>query len=320
MSPNVVALAGGVGGAKLAHGLGLCLPPEALTVIVNTGDDFEHLGLHISPDLDTVTYTLAGLANPVTGWGLAGETWNALEALERLGAEAWFRLGDRDLATHLERTRRLQSGQTLTQITRALCSALGVGPTVLPMTDAPFRTMVQTDEGELEFQEYFVHRQCHPRVSGFRFAGEGQALPTAAVLAALDAADVVVICPSNPFVSIAPILALPGVRDRLAGRAVAVSPIVGGQALKGPAGKMLAELGFDVSALAVARSYTGLARGFVLDAVDAALEASIAALGLDVWVTDTIMHSDADRQRLAQAVLDFAQSPVAAQPVGRKQA
>jgi len=314
MHPNVVALAGGVGGAKLAHGLALCLPPESLTVVVNTGDDFEHLGLHISPDLDTVMYTLAGLANPATGWGLADETWNFLDALDRLGADTWFRLGDRDLATHVERTRRLRSGQSLTAVTRALSSALGAGPALLPMTDDPLRTMVQTDEGELEFQEYFVHRQCQPRVSGFRFAGADQAQPTPAVLAALDAADVIVICPSNPFVSIAPILALPGVRDRLAGRAVAVSPIVGGQALKGPAAKMLAELGHDISALAVAQCYAALARGFVLDNLDAALQPALAALGLNVLVTDTIMHTDSDRRRLAQSVLDFARSPVAVPP------
>lgn len=312
MSARVVALAGGVGGAKLAHGLALCLPPEALTVVVNTGDDFEHLGLHIAPDLDTVMYTLAGLANPVTGWGLAGETWHMLDALHRLGGDTWFRLGDRDLATHLERTRRLRLGQSLTTVTRALCAALGVGPAVLPMSDDPFRTMVQTDEGELEFQEYFVHRQCQPRVSGFRFAGADQARPTPAVLAALDAADVIIICPSNPFVSIAPILALPDVRDRLAGRAVAVSPIVGGQALKGPAGKMLAELGLDVSALSVARSYIGLLRGFVLDVVDAGLEAALASAASRVLVTDTVMRSDGDRRRLAQATLDFALSPLAA--------
>jgi LPPG:FO 2-phospho-L-lactate transferase len=303
---KVVGLAGGVGGAKLAHGLAQCLPPAALTVIVNTGDDFEHVGLHISPDLDTVMYTLAGLANPETGWGQAGETWSFLAALGALGGETWFRLGDRDLATHIERTRRLRAGETLTQVTRALCAALGVGPRVLPMTDDPLRTMVQTDEGELEFQEYFVHRQCRPRVSGFRFEGEGAAQAGAEVLAALDEADLIVFCPSNPFVSIGPILALPGVRQRLAkGRAVAVSPIVGGQALKGPAGKMLGELGLEVSALAVARQYAGLARGFVLDAVDADLRPAVAALGFEVLVTDTVMRSDADRARLARDVLEF---------------
>jgi LPPG:FO 2-phospho-L-lactate transferase len=309
---NVVALAGGVGGAKLAHGLALALPPEALTVVVNTGDDFEHLGLHISPDLDTVMYTLAGMANPATGWGLAGETWNCLQALERLGGPIWFRLGDRDLATHLERQRRLAAGQSLTEVSQALCAALGVRPRVLPMTDDRFRTLVQTDEGELEFQEYFVHRQCRPRVSGFRFAGEDTAAPTPQVLAALDQADVIVLCPSNPFVSLGPILRLPGVRERLARRAtVAVSPIIAGRAVKGPAAKMLNELGLEVSALAVARAYAGLLRVFVLDALDAGLLPPVAALGVRVVLADTLMRTDGDRLRLAREVL-AAVAPVAA--------
>jgi LPPG:FO 2-phospho-L-lactate transferase len=301
---NVVALAGGVGGAKLAHGLALRLPPEALTIVVNTGDDFEHLGLPICPDLDTVMYTLAGLANPATGWGLADETWSCMAALDRLGGETWFRLGDRDLATHLERRRRLAAGQTLTEVTQALSKALGVGPRLLPMSDGAVRTRVQTDEGELAFQEYFVHRQCRPRVNGFRFAVDGEARASAPVLAALEQADLIVICPSNPFVSLGPILSLPGVRERLAQNpGVAVTPIVGGQALKGPAGKMLAELGLPVSPVAVAEVYAGLVRGFVLDVVDAALEPQIGALGLSVLVTDTVMKTEADRARLAEEVM-----------------
>ncbi len=304
---NVVALAGGVGGAKLAHGLAMTLPPEALTVVVNTGDDFEHLGFHISPDVDTVMYTLAGLANPETGWGLAGETWNFLEALQRLGGDTWFRLGDRDLATHVERRRRMASGESLTEVTKALCAALGVRPAVRPMSDDPLRTMVQTDEGELGFQEYFVHRQCRPKVQGFKFAGEEQARPTPAVVQALRAADLIVLCPSNPFVSLEPILRLPGVRDLVRARpAVAVSPIVGGQALKGPAGKMLGELGLEVSAVAVARYYTGLLQGFVLDEVDAARAEEVRGLGLQVLVADTVMRREADRGRLAAQVIDFA--------------
>jgi LPPG:FO 2-phospho-L-lactate transferase len=297
-----VALAGGVGGAKLAHGLALALPAEALTVVVNTGDDFEHLGLPISPDLDTVMYTLAGLANPMTGWGQAGETWSFLAALERLGGETWFRLGDRDLATHVERRRRLAAGESLTRVTQAFCRGLGVGPRLLPMSDDPLRTMVQTDEGELAFQEYFVHRQCRPRVIGFRFEGEARATPE--VLQALEQADLTIICPSNPFVSLGPILHLPGVRERLAAKpGVAVTPIVGGQALKGPAGKMLEELGLPVSPVAVAMTYAGLISGFVLDALDAALAPDVAALGLKVLVTDTVMRSDADRKRLATEVI-----------------
>ncbi len=301
---NVVALAGGVGGAKLAHGLALRLPPEALTIVVNTGDDFEHLGLPISPDLDTVMYTLAGLANPATGWGQVDETWNFLGALERLGVDTWFRLGDRDLATHVERRRRLAAGETLTAITQAFGRALGIGPRLLPMSDTAVRTMVQTDEGELEFQEYFVHRQCRPRVSGFRFAAEGEAQASPAVLAALDQAGLIIICPSNPFVSLGPILSLPGVRarlERLPG--VAVTPIVGGQALMGPAGKMMAELGLPVSPVAVAQAYDGLIDRFVLDSVDATMAPEIEALGMRVLVTDTVMKTDADRARLAEEVI-----------------
>ena len=304
---KVVALAGGVGGAKLAHGLAMVLPTEALTVIVNTGDDFEHLGLPISPDVDTVMYTLAGLANAETGWGLAGETWSFLDALGKLGGETWFRLGDRDLATHLERRQRLEAGQTLTEVTRGLCSALGVRVAVLPMSDDRLRTVVQTDEGELGFQEYFVHRQCRPRVSGFVFAGLDQARPTPQVLEALRAADLIIFCPSNPFVSLGPILALPGITALVRARpAVAVSPIVGGQALKGPAGKMLAELGLDVSAAAVASHYHGLLQYFVLDALDEPLSGGLRGQGLRVLVTDTVMRSDADRAHLAEQVLKFA--------------
>lgn len=307
--PKIVALAGGVGGAKLAHGLAQCVPASDLTVIVNTGDDFEHLGLTICPDLDTVMYTLAGLANPETGWGLAGETWNFLSAVKRLGGATWFRLGDHDLATHVERTHRLRAGDSLTTVTRALCQALRVGPRVLPMCDAPVRTWVMSDEGELPFQEYFVHRQCRPIVSGFRFIGAESAALSASVSEALSTAEVVVVCPSNPFVSVEPVLSVPGMRDRLAAkRVVAVSPIIGGQAVKGPAAKMLAELNFDVSALGVARYYARWVQHFVLDTVDAALAPEIANLGLRVLTTNTLMKSDADRARLARTVLDFVLS------------
>ena len=308
---NIVALAGGVGGAKLAHGLAQILEPEQLTVVVNTGDDFEHLGLHISPDLDTVMYTLAGIANPETGWGQADETWNFLDALRRLGGETWFRLGDRDLATHVERTRRLRVGESLTQVTVALCTALGVGPLVLPMSDDPVRTMVLTDEGELEFQEYFVHRQCGPRVKGFRLEGLERALPSLSVSAALEVADIIFFCPSNPFVSLDPILSFPGIRKQIQRKkAVAISPIVGGQAIKGPAAKMLAELGLEVSPVSVAAHYAGLLSGLAIDNVDASLKASIEANGPPVLVTDTLMRADADRARLAREVLDFAIRPL----------
>ncbi len=301
---SIVALAGGVGGAKLAHGLAQILEPAQLTVIVNTGDDFEHLGLHISPDLDTVMYTLAGLANPETGWGQRDETWNFLLALERLGAPSWFRLGDKDLATHVERTRRLWMGETLTEVTTALCNALRVGPRVLPMSDDAVQTMVLTDDGELEFQEYFVHQRCEPRVRAFRFAGLESANATAPVLRALDTAEAILFCPSNPFVSIDPILNLPGVRERVAAKgAVAVSPIVGGQAIKGPAAKMFAELGLEVTALSVAKHYAGLLRGFVLDEVDAAFSPAVAMDGVRVLITDSLMRSEADRARLAKEIV-----------------
>ncbi len=307
MANRVVALAGGVGGAKLAHGLAQIVPPEDLTIIVNTGDDFEHLGLHISPDLDTVMYTLAGIANPETGWGQAGETWNFLDAIGKLGGETWFRLGDRDLATHVERTRRLRAGESLTQVTAALCAALGVQPRLLPMTDDWVGTVVHTDEGRLEFQRYFVYRRCEPRVHSIEYEGLENAQPTSEVLTALESADAIIFCPSNPFLSLDPILGLPGVRDRVEAKgAIAVSPIVGGQAIKGPAAKMLAELGLDVTAASVAAHYAGLLSGFVLDHVDAPLKAKIEADGSPVYVTDTLMRSTADRARLARDVLTFA--------------
>ena len=320
---KVVALAGGVGGAKLAHGLALSLPPEDLTVIVNVGDDFEHLGLHICPDLDTVCYTLAGLANPSTGWGRVDETWNVFEGLKHLGSPTWFQLGDRDLSTHLERTRRLRAGQPLSQITRDFCRTWGVDFTVLPVTDDFTPTWVYTDSGELPFQEYFVHRQCQPRVLSFRFEGIERAQPAPGVLEALRSAGLVVICPSNPWVSIDPVLAIRGVRDTLhhhslsseqridsgkgAGKQVvlAVSPIIGGKTVKGPAAKMYTELGIQPSALAVARHYGALLNGFVLDTVDADQAEAVQALKIRTLVTDTLMPCSNERRRLAQEVLDF---------------
>ncbi len=307
---KLTALAGGVGGAKLAHGLAQILPPEDLTVIVNTGDDFEHFGLSISPDLDTVCYTLAGLANPVAGWGRADETWNAMANLKRLGAPDWFNLGDSDLATHLERTRRLREGQTLSQITRDFCAAWGVRHTVLPMSDDPVRTMVDTVEyGELPFQEYFVKHRCEPRVRGFRFAGIESARPAPGVLEAIQEADALVICPSNPWVSIDPILSVLHPSSFIFHPlVVAVSPILGGRTVKGPAAKMFAELGIEPSALAVAEHYRGLLTGFVLDTVDAALAPALQRENVRTFITNTLMNSPADRRRLAQDVLNFIRS------------
>jgi LPPG:FO 2-phospho-L-lactate transferase len=290
----------------LADGLAQILPPENLTVIVNTGDDFEHLGLYICPDLDTVCYTLAGLANAQTGWGRDGETWEALNTLAELGGPAWFRVGDRDLGLHLERTRRLRLGQPLSQVTKHICSTFGIGPRIIPMSDQPLPTWVETDQGELPFQEYFVRRQCQPKVNGFRFEGIENACPAPGVLASLQAAQLVVICPSNPWVSIDPILAVPGVRDAVrACPVLAVSPIIGGQAVKGPAAKMYAEMGIQPSALSVARHYNDLLSGFVLDRVDADQAPAVRALSIQPRVTDTWMKTRQDRRRLAEEVIDF---------------
>jgi LPPG:FO 2-phospho-L-lactate transferase len=303
---KIVGLAGGVGGAKLAHGLAQNLAPEDLTIIVNTGDDFEHYGLYICPDLDTVCYTLAGLANPDTGWGRVGESWNAISNASKLGGPGWFNLGDQDMGTHLERTRRLKEGQCLSEITRDFCSAWGVRHTVLPMSNQKVRTIVNTEEGELAFQEYFVHRRCEPRVKGFRFEGADSAEPAPGVREAIQSADAIVICPSNPWVSIDPILKILSPLPEGSGvRVFAISPIIGGETVKGPAAKMFRELGIEPSALAVAKHYRGLVNYFVLDTVDKQLQGEIMGLGMQVLVTNTLMRSHDDRSRLAHEVLRF---------------
>ncbi len=299
---KIVALAGGVGGAKLAHGLAQILAPEELTIIVNTGDDFEHLGMYICPDLDTVCYTLGGLANPETGWGRVNETWNTIANVERLGGPAWFRLGDQDIATHLERTRRLKEGQLLSQIMKDFCKAWGIQHTILPMSDSPVRTMVDSDEGELAFQEYFVHRQCAPKVKGFRFDGVEVAEPTVGAREAIEEADAVVICPSNPWVSIDPILQ---VIKKVNKPVVAVSPIIGGKTVKGPAAKMYSELGIEPSALAVANHYRNILTSFVLDNADLSMENDMKKLNIKTLITDTLMNNLTDRTRLAKDVLHF---------------
>lgn len=308
---QVLAISGGVGGAKLALGLARVLSPEHLSIVANTGDDFEHLGLSICPDLDTVMYTLAGLADNTQGWGLEGETWRVLDGLKALGGPDWFRLGDRDLATHLYRSNRLAEGTSLSEVTAELCQRLGVAPRLLPMSDAPVKTLVGTADGELNFQEYFVRDQCRPAVTGFRFAMESDAAlqPQLRELLASGTLAAIVICPSNPFVSVAPLLALPGARDALrAAKApiVAVSPIIGGTAVKGPAAKMMAELGLDVSALGVARHYRGLIDGMVIDSADAGQAESIAELGMAVTVAPTLMRTEADKRTLAARTLAFA--------------
>jgi LPPG:FO 2-phospho-L-lactate transferase len=301
----IVALAGGVGGAKLAAGLARVLPPEELVIAVNTGDDFEHLGLHVSPDLDTVMYTLAGIANPQTGWGQAEETWSFMEALARLGGPDWFKLGDRDLATNVERTRRLRAGETLSEVTRDLCARLGVRHAVVPMSDEPVRTIVHTDRGALEFQHYFVRDRCEPRVQRLEYRGADAARPSRALREALARSDLagVLFCPSNPYLSITPILAVPGVREAIGNRAVAVSPIIAGRAVRGPAAKIMQELGIKPSAVEIARFYRGLVRALVIDRTDAALASSIEALDIAAVQDDTLMTGDADRERLARACL-----------------
>lgn len=309
MTGHVIALCGGVGGAKLAVGLSRILAPDDLTLVVNTGDDFVHLGLHVSPDIDTVVYTLAGHADRTRGWGVAGETWSFMDQLTRLGGETWFRLGDRDLAMHVERTRRLAAGESLSQVTAALCAALGVRHAVTPMSDDPVRTMVQTAEGELAFQRYFVAEQCRPVAAGVRFEGAAASRPSPVLQSVLARGDVaaVVICPSNPYLSIDPILALPGLRaqlEALAAPVVAVSPIVGGRALKGPAAKLMRELGARPSVATVVRHYAGLLSGIIVDREDAA---DAAALDLPALVTDAVMVADDDRIRLARETLAFAQ-------------
>ena len=306
--PRVLAISGGVGGAKLALGLSRLLGPDELTVAVNTGDDETFHGLHVSPDVDTVVYALAGLTNPETGWGVAGDSFRTLDALGRLGGETWFKLGDLDLAMHLRRTELIAAGCTLTEATRAICDALGVRHPVVPMSDAPVRTIAQTEHGEMAFQEYFVRHACEPRITGVRFDGADDAPPSPALSDALANADALVFCPSNPLVSIGPVLAVRGVRDaieRFAGPRVAVSPIVGGRALKGPAAKMMAELGEEVSNAGVARRYAGLVDVLVLDESDAAEAPAVEALGIAAHVAPTVMTTDADKTSLARAVLDL---------------
>jgi LPPG:FO 2-phospho-L-lactate transferase len=312
---RALALAGGVGGAKLAAGLAPILG-DRLTVLVNTGDDFEHLGLHISPDIDTVMYTLAGIANPESGWGIAGETWTFMQQIERLGGPTWFCLGDRDLATHAIRTERLARGDTLTAITADFCRALGVRPTILPMTDDRTRTIVHSGAQTLSFQDYFVRLRCSVPVDRLTFEGIASAkFNRALVQLGIDADPlIIIICPSNPFLSIDPILALPGMRRWIAqsgAPVVAVSPIVGGTAIKGPAAKIIRESGLQPSALTVAQHYQGLIDGFVIDNVDTASVDEISRLGVTVRTAQTVMRTHDDRVSLARECLALANTMAA---------
>lgn len=310
MKGPILALAGGVGGAKLALGLSRVLAPDELCIVVNTGDDFLHLGLHVSPDLDSVMYALAGMASEERGWGIEGESWNFMAALERIGGDTWFQLGDRDLATHIARTQLLRQGRMLSEVTRTLARRLGIEHLIVPMTDDPVRTIVRTAESRIAFQDYFVRQQCKPVVDGFEFGGAKTARPAPAFEAKLKDERLagVIICPSNPYVSIDPILALPRVREQLGALTapvVAVSPIVAGAAIKGPLAKMMAELGVEVSAASVARHYDRLVDGLIIHRADEGSAAQIESLGPRVLVADTVMNSLDDRLRLARDTVDF---------------
>ena len=300
-----MAIAGGVGGAKLVLGLSRLLSPDEITVVVNTGDDEEIYGLHISPDLDTIMYTLAGVYNPDTGWGLQNETFSTLEKLKMYGCETWFNLGDKDFATHILRTQMLREGVTLSQVTESLRLALGVYYPIVPITNCRLRTIVCTKEGDMRFQEYFVKYRCAPVVQAVRFELDVSATPTPEFKAAMGSARGVVICPSNPFLSVAPILEVAGVRESIEsfpGLRVAVSPIVGGRALRGPAAKMLQEMGHDVSCVGVAKQYRGICDVFVIDNIDEPLARDIENLGMDVAITSTVMNTEEDKINLAKFV------------------
>jgi LPPG:FO 2-phospho-L-lactate transferase len=317
---EIAALAGGIGGSKLLVGLSRALadaPGSAeLSVIVNTGDDIVLHGLHISPDLDTVTYTLAGIANPETGWGVREDTFHTFRQLAQYGHQHWFNLGDRDLATHIHRTAMLREGASLSQAAESIRHALGVRARILPMCDEPVPTMVTTNEGLLHFQEYLVQRHAEPVIESLEFAGIEQARPAPGVLKAIERATGIVLCPSNPLISIRPILAVPGIREALGKRradVLAVCPIVDGKSLKGPSDRMLAQLGFDVSALGVARMYEDICSTFVIDSADAGEREAIERLGMRVVVTSTVMRTDEDKDNLARQVLQrFAASAATA--------
>ncbi len=303
---NIVALAGGVGGARFADGLAQVLHPEHLTIIVNTGDDFSHLGLRISPDLDTVCNTLAGIENSITGWGRQDESWRVFNILKDMGLPDWFQLGDTDLATHLYRSFRLTQGYPLSKITHDICRILGVKATILPMSDDIIQTWVYTDEGDLEFQEYFVHRQSKPAVRGFKFEGIEKSHPAPGITEAIDQCDAIIVCPSNPWVSIDPILNIPNIRQAVLMHPVySVSPIIGNKTVKGPAAKMFAELGIEPSAFAIAQHYQDLLDYLVIDNCDECQAKNIHDLGIQTLVTDILMYDRADRGRLARELIDI---------------
>ncbi len=306
MDKLVLALAGGVGGAKLALGLSRVLPPGRLVIGVNTGDDERFHGLHVSPDLDTMMYTLAGLSDPQSGWGLQGDTFSSLCMLRRYGVDTWFNLGDRDLATHVRRTQLLSQGATLSQVTEELCRHLGIEHQIVPMSDCPVRTALETNAGKLAMQSYFVQHRAEPGVSSIEYEDADSARPSPGLEKALNEAELIVLCPSNPFLSLGPFLAVPGVRDLLENSSalrVAVSPIVGGAAVKGPAGKIMAELGHEVSCVGIAKQYKGFCDVLFIDHQDAHLGPEVAGLGIKPVVTSIIMENEADKVALAEAVV-----------------
>ncbi len=307
---HIALLVGGVGGAKLALGLARVLPPGSLTIIVNTGDDFNHLGLHISPDVDTVMYTLSNLVNPKTGWGLNDDSLHAMRMVRRYGGPDWFSLGDKDLGTHLMRTQLLSEGLTLTEVTRKLCAPLGVEHPLLPMSDDPVRTVLDTDQGMLNFQEYFVRERWQPMVRDIRFEGSEKAKPGEAVITALEQASMIVIGPSNPFLSIDPILSVPGIRERIEGASVprvAISPIIAGKAVKGPTAKMMAEMGIDVSPVGVVDHYRNLLDGIILDEADSTLRDEIESTGMHTSAQQILMETQNDKIRLAVTLLHWVE-------------
>jgi LPPG:FO 2-phospho-L-lactate transferase len=311
MTGHILALSGGVGGAKLAAGLAAVLPPERLTIAVNTGDDFEHLGLTVCPDIDSVVYALAGLNDTVRGWGITDESWRTMERLSALGEATWFNLGDRDMAMHIARSWRLRAGESLSEVTARLSNALGIAHRVVPMSDAPVRTQIKTEDGWLDFQHYFVREQCRPAAKSIRFDGAPGAMPSPGLAEALARPDLaaVILCPSNPFLSVDPILAVDGVREALTALdvpIVAVSPLVGGHSLKGPLGKLLGELGHESSNRAIAGHYAELLDHLIIDESDASDVESLRAMGNCATVTATVMYEAADRERLARVALSAA--------------
>jgi LPPG:FO 2-phospho-L-lactate transferase len=307
---QVVLLVGGVGGAKLALGLARVLPPGSLTIIVNTGDDLKHLGLHISPDVDTVMYTLSNMVNPKTGWGLDDDSLHAMRMVRRYGGPDWFNLGDKDIGTHLMRTQLLGEGLTLTEVTRKLCASLGVDHPLLPMSDDPVRTVLDTDQGLLSFQEYFVRERWQPVVRDIRFEGSEKAKPSEAVIAALEQASMIVFGPSNPFLSIDPILSVPGIRERIEGGSVprvAVSPIIAGKAVKGPTAKIMTEMGIDVTPVGVIDHYRNLLDGIILDEADSTLRDKIESTGMHTSAQQILMETQNDKIRLAVTLLHWVE-------------